>query len=131
MRIGELARATGESVKTLRYWEERALLDAERSESGYRHFLDTMIDRVGFIRQAQALGFTLGEIREIVALHSEGVRPCDEVRDALEAHLESVRTRIASLRSLERELSRRLTWAERHPDVDCDDGCVYLSSQPA
>ena len=129
MRIGELARATGERVKTLRYWEERDLLDAERSESGYRHFHDAMIDRVTFLRQAQALGFTLDEIRSLFELRAEGVAPCDDVRRQLRDHLATVRTRLGQLERLEAELGARLAWAERHPAPACEVGCVYLTNE--
>ena len=65
MRIGELAAKTGETVKTLRFWEVHGLLEAERSESGYRYFGSSMIERPRLIRHAQALGFSLSEIRAI------------------------------------------------------------------
>ena len=128
MRIGELAGFTGESVKTLRYWEGLDLLDAERSESGYRHFPEGMIERVGFIRSAQALGFTLEEIREILELRGEGAQPCEEVRTALARHLTSVRERIENLRMLEAELTQRLHWAGEHADPDCPKNCVYVTA---
>lgn len=130
MRIGELARTTQESVKTLRYWENQDLLEADRSESGYRHFPERMIERVRFIRNAQALGFTLDEIRDILELRSEGAQPCDDVRDTLTTQLQTVRNRIRELQSLEDDLTRRLAWANRHPDPECDDaeGCVYVAT---
>lgn len=128
MRIGELARTTKESVKTLRYWENQGLLEADRSDSGYRHFPERMIERVRFIRSAQALGFTLEEIREILELRSEGTPPCNDVRETLATHLETVRNRIRELHSLEADLTQRLAWANRHPDPECDEaqGCVYV-----
>jgi DNA-binding transcriptional MerR regulator len=128
MRIGELARLTKESVKTIRYWENQGLLEAQRSESGYRHFDKHMIERVDFIRNAQMLGFTLDEIQEILELRSEGTQPCDHVRDALTHHLETVRRRIRELRNLENDLAKRLAWTIEHPDVDCDniEGCIYV-----
>lgn len=128
MRIGEFARTTNETVKTIRYWENQDLLEADRSESGYRHFPERMTERVHFIRNAQALGFTLEEIREILGLRREGAQPCDEVREALTTHLETVRSRIRELRNLEADLHERLAWAKRHPEPVCDEaeGCVYV-----
>lgn len=128
MRIGELATATGESVKTLRYWEGEDLLIAERAASRYRHFDPGSVARVAFIREAQALGFTLAEIRSILGLRDEGVRPCEEVRQQLREHLTTVRERLEQLATLEAELGARLSWAERHPEPDCEEGCVYLGS---
>lgn len=128
MRIGELARETGESVRTLRYWEGEGLLTAERSDSGYRLFPEGMIDRVSFLREAQALGLGLREIRGLLELRDDGVQPCEHARDRLREHLDDVRTRLRDLRALERELEERLAWAEANPEPECDDGCVYLTT---
>lgn len=127
MQIGEVAERTAESVRTLRYWQDAGLLDAERTESGYRLFPPEVVGRVAFLRGAQGLGLSLQEIRGILDLREEGVRPCDHVRRHLRDHLAAVRDRARKLRILERDLEGRLAWAEAHPDADCDDGCVYLS----
>lgn len=127
MRIGELATATGETVKTLRYWQDEGLLEAQRSANGYRAFAPAMIDRVRFLRGAQALGLTLHEIREVLHLRQEGVRPCEHVRHRLRTHLATVRERLGQLHVLEHDLERRLAWADAHPEIECDDGCVYLT----
>ncbi|MEX2541439.1 MAG: MerR family transcriptional regulator [Trueperaceae bacterium] len=128
MRIGELAAATGETVKTLRFWESQGLLEAERSETGYRYFRERMAERSRFIRQAQALGFTLNEIHGILELRDEGLQPCDDVRSRLRAHLAGIRDRLRELQALERELESRLRWAEADAEPLCEDGCVYLAS---
>jgi len=129
LRIGELASATGEKVRTLRYWESQGLLEAERSDSGYRLFTEEMVPRVAFLREAQALGLSLDEIGELLALRSDGRKPCKHVRAQLREHLAAVRAQLASLHDLERDLNERLAWAEAHPDPECDDGCVYLRGQ--
>ena len=64
MRIGELASRTGESVKTLRYWSERGLLETARGDNGYRLYAEASLSRVSFIRSAQRLGFTVIEFSE-------------------------------------------------------------------
>jgi DNA-binding transcriptional MerR regulator len=130
LRIGELARETGESVRTLRYWEGEGLLTAARSDSGYRLFPEAMIARVSFLREAQALGLGLREIRDLLALRDDGVQPCAHARDRLREHLADVRKRLHDLHALERELEERLTWAEANPNPECDDGCVYLTPPP-
>ena len=127
MRIGELAEATGENVKTLRYWEDEDILDARRAASGYRYFGLHAVERVLFIREAQGLGFTLAEIRRILELREESGQPCAEVREQLRDHLELVRARLVQLSSLEAKLAARLRWAVTHPVPGCQDGCVYLS----
>lgn len=129
LRIGQLARRAGESVKTIRYWEDEGLLEAERSESGYRLFDAAMVERARFLRRAQGLGFTLAELRSVLELRGDGVRPCDEVHGRLAAHLAQVRARLAELRALEAALEERLAWAAEHPDPDCRDLCVYLEDE--
>jgi len=128
MRIGELAAATGERVKTLRYWHDEGILEAERSEAAYRVFGGSMVERVAFVRRAQGLGFTLAEIREMLRLRDEGRRPCAHVRAGLERHLAAVRHRLRELRALERELAVRVERARVDPAPPCDDGCVYLDA---
>jgi DNA-binding transcriptional MerR regulator len=128
MRIGELAAATGETVKTLRFWEDQGLLEAERSEAGYRYFAEMMAERSRFIRQAQSLGFTLSEVRGILDLRDEGLQPCDDVRARLRSHLEAIRDRQRELSTLADELEARLRRAEADADPLCEDGCVYLAS---
>lgn len=84
LSIGGLAERTGETVKTLRYWTNMGLLEAERGENGYRYYQQDAPERSSFIRSAQARGFSLSEIQEILSLRSSGARPCEEVRERLE-----------------------------------------------
>ncbi len=128
LRIGELARETGEKVRTLRYWEGEGLLTAERTKSGYRLFPEGMIERVPFLREAQALGFSLGELRDLFELRDDGLQPCEHARKRLRRHLDDVRQRLRDLAALELDLLERLAWAEANPEPRCDDGCVYLTT---
>lgn len=69
MKIGELAHRTGVGIDTVRYYERQGLLPApSRQPSGYRHYAHSDVARLRFIRRAKALGFTLVEIRELLAL---------------------------------------------------------------
>lgn len=127
LSIGQLASQTSETVKTLRYWTNHGLLESVRGENGYRYYPPGMAGRVAFIRNAQALGFSLTDIGSILTLRTEGVSPCEHVRADLSEHLKNVQTRIADLQVLYAELSKRLAWAEAHPDPDCEtQGCIYL-----
>jgi len=131
MRIGELALASGESVKTLRFWTDAGLLPAERGENGYRYYGDGSTRRAATIRRIQDLGFTLAEIRDILALRERGLRPCQDVRERLERHLRATRRRRAELDRLEHELQGRLAWADAHPDEACEDPdtvCAILTA---
>jgi len=133
-RIGALARATGESVKTLRFWTDEGLLPARQGENRYRYYPAGTERRVAAVRRFQGLGFSLAEIREILVLREHGVRPCGEVRERLERHLAATRRRLAELAALHDELQERLTWADEHAGAACDDAdavCVIVGSIPS
>lgn len=127
LSIGDLSSQTRETVKTLRYWTDQGLLEAERGANNYRYYAPDAPQRVAFIRSAQALGFTLADIGDILRLREAGVVPCDHVRADLHKQLAGVQKRLAELRALEQELSARLVWADADPSPECDtEGCVYL-----
>lgn len=131
MSIGDLAASTGETVKTLRYWSDLGLLTCDRSPSGYRQFPPSAGEEAGFIRSAQAVGFSLDEIHTIMAARAGGEKPCRHVKSALQAHLESVRAHITRLQALEAQLQAKVEWADTHPDPECDSpGCVFLEPAP-
>ncbi len=132
MLIGEVSRRSGFSAKTLRYYEEIGVLDAPpRSASGYRQYDDTVLERLSFIRSAQALGLSLGEIRGIVTLRDDGVTPCGHVLDLLGAKSANIESAIRELRSLQAELKRLLMRArDLHPE-DCDPNRVCHLIGPA
>ena len=72
MTIGQVARASGTSIQTLRYYERERLLQAQaRKPSGYRVYRPEAVARLRFIRRAKALGFSLAEIRELLRLQDE------------------------------------------------------------
>src|SRR2546426_9313307 len=75
--IGEVAKRSGASRKALRLYEEAGILPAPpRTQSGYRVYSSEAVDLLAFVRQAQRLGVTLDEIKEIVAIKRAGRAPC-------------------------------------------------------
>jgi MerR family transcriptional regulator, copper efflux regulator len=125
MRIGELAEQSGVSTKTIRYYEDIGLVPpAPRLASGYRDYEPSMLDRLAFIRAAQAVGLSLGEIRSIVALRDEGQTPCGHVLDLLRTRSAELNRRIAELRALRSELNRLVARAEALDPADCDPGRI-------
>lgn len=121
MRIGELAQQSGLSTKTIRYYEDIGLVPpAPRLESGYRDYEPSMLDRLAFIRAAQAVGLSLGEIRGIVALRDDGQTPCGHVLELLRARSAELDRRIAEIRGLRGELNRLVARAEAFDPADCD-----------
>jgi DNA-binding transcriptional MerR regulator len=133
MRIGELASRSGTSAKTIRYYESIGLLPAaERLPSGYRHYDVSAVARLAFIRAAQAVGLSLGEIRSITALRDEGETPCGYVVDLLRSRTAELDRRIAELRSLRGELVRLVEQAEHLDPADCEPSSVcHVIGRPA
>jgi MerR family copper efflux transcriptional regulator len=116
MRIGELADRAGISTKAIRYYEQIGILTPPaRTPSGYRKYDQTALGRLGFVRAAQAVGFTLGEIRRIIAFRDDGQTPCDHVTGLLQRHAADLEVRIRELQQLRGEL-RQL--AERATTLD-------------
>jgi DNA-binding transcriptional MerR regulator len=107
--IGKVAKAAGISVDTIRYYEQLGLLpEAQRTESGYRVYSPDTVERLRFVRQAQALAFTLEEIKEILRLRYSGQSPCNCVRGMLEKKLEQVERQIVDLARFRRNLHKIL-----------------------
>ncbi len=105
MKIGELARRTGCRVVTIRYYEREGLLpEPVRSQANYRLYGEAHAERLAFIRHCRALDMTLGEIRALLDCHDHPERPCQDVNDLIDAHLDHVAARIAQLQALERSL---------------------------
>ena len=118
LRIGEVAAASGIGVEALRFYERRGLLGRPaRTASGYRAYDASVLERLAFIKRAQAIGFSLDEIAEILEMRGQGVAPCVEVREAARRKLSELDARLAELRRYRNELARTLDeWDERGID---------------
>lgn len=98
LRISDVAARAGLTAATVRYYERLGLLArAPRSATGYRHYDDTTVDELRFIKKAQGLGFSLDEVGEILTLSRAGKTPCSRVLDLARRHLATVDTRIRQL----------------------------------
>jgi MerR family transcriptional regulator, copper efflux regulator len=116
VRIGELAKQAGISTKAIRYYEQIGILaPPARTPSGYRSHDPSAPGRLGFVRAAQAVGLTLGEIRQVIAFRDSGQAPCAHVTDLLQRHAADLEVRIRELQQLRGEL-RQL--AERAATLD-------------
>jgi len=114
MRAGEVARAAGVGVESLRYYERRGLMPPpDRSLGGHRVYSADDVTRLRVIRAASRLGFTLSEVAELldVGVHRHGLRrgPEADLHTRVEAKLVEVRSRIDDLRVVERSLAAALT----------------------
>ncbi|WP_426159811.1 MerR family transcriptional regulator [Pseudomonas sp. TSRC2-2] len=108
MRIGELAQASAVSRDTLRFYEQRGLIAAQRSANGYRDYPPQMVQLVLYIKTAQRLGFTLGEIGNSVTALWNAPEPEDAVAQLLRDKLQLIETRMGELGALRQELQLRL-----------------------
>lgn len=98
LRIGDVAVRAGLSAPTIRYYESVGLLaPPTRSAAGYRSYTESAVDELLFIKKAQALGFSLDEIGEILKLSRAGETPCAHVLDLAKRHLAAVDERIRQL----------------------------------
>jgi len=132
MRISELAGQAGVTSKTLRYYEHIGVLPApSRSTSGYRDYRVDALDRLAFIRAGQAVGLSLGEIRQVVALRERGETPCDHVYRLLQRRTAELDERIKELQTLRRELQALTKRARRLDPTDCNPRGVCHLIQPS
>lgn len=99
LKIGEVAKQTGIGIETLRFYERSGLLDRPaRTEGGYRLYDAEALLTLEFIKRAQTLGFTLDEIRQIIAEGRTGHRPCAEVREIVRERLRELEERMQQMR---------------------------------
>ena len=107
LSIGELSRSTGVNIETIRYYERIKILPTPpRTSSGRRVYGPPEIRSLTFIRRSRELGFTLDEIRALLAISAaDGNNTCGEVRQVAARHLADIRAKIADLRAMARVLS--------------------------
>ena len=121
MLIGELAGRSGISAKTLRYYESIGVLGTpERTAAGYRDYDDDSLDRLAFIRSAQAAGFTLAEIRDVMALRDRGIAPCTHVAGLIDHKVAAVERQLTDLQTLHGELERLRARARALDPAACE-----------
>ena len=124
LSIGLVARQTGCTVPTIRYYEEIGLLPpAHRTDAGQRHYDDRAIRRLKFIRRCRDFGFSIDQVRALAGLVDQPDRPCAEARDITALHLTQVRAKLDELKALESALSAFVCSCESAcmggPAVDC------------
>jgi len=120
MKIGEVARVVGLKIETIRFYEAKGLIEqASRTMGNYRLYDDAQIERLSFVRRARDLGFTLEQVRELLALADDPRGSCAEVDAIATVHLKEVDRKLADLRQLKDELLGRLDCCERTTVADC------------
>jgi DNA-binding transcriptional MerR regulator len=126
--IGEVAKRAGVSTPTIRYYEEVGLLvSALRSSAGYRRYTEGAVEELRFIRKAQALGFSLEEIGEILKLSRAGQTPCSHVLDLAKRHVAAVDERIAQLTRFRDQLAGEIAKWDGRPQPTCQGLCQIIA----
>ena len=121
-------------VQTVRYYERLGLLPpAQRTTSGYRRYSGGTVERLRFIRQAQALGFRLEEIKEIVRLRYVGQSPCDCVRGLLQQKLDQLEREMDELVRFRQQLRQTLKRSRKLPRLPHSASaiCPIIQSEPS
>lgn len=109
LKIGEVSKRSGISIEALRFYEKGGLLDRpSRTHSGYRVYGADVLERLEFIKRAQALGFTLEEIGRIIDDARKGQSPCDEVREIVKRRMEELDARLRELHQYRKDLKHTL-----------------------
>ncbi|HEY8031639.1 MAG TPA: helix-turn-helix domain-containing protein [Methylocella sp.] len=120
LTIGPLAKASGVHLETVRYYERIGLMPKpSRTASNYRNFGPEHLERLCFIRRAREIGFSIREIKELLALAEPGRASCAEVKTLTAIHLGEVRAKIADLRRLEVVLAGALDRCLMEPAPAC------------
>ena len=122
MRIGELGDRCGVTTKTIRYYESIGLLDEPaRTDSGYRDYGDEAVERLGFIRDAQATGLTLAEVASVLELKGSGRPSCGHTMALIDSHLAEIDAQIAHLTAARAELAELADRARGLDPSSCTD----------
>jgi DNA-binding transcriptional MerR regulator len=120
LTIGQLGQATDTNIETIRYYEKIGLLPAPRRTAGnYRSYAAEHLQRLGFIRRARELGFSIGDVRELLKLATQSEGRCEEVYQLAARHLEATERKIEALTRLRRELRDTLNSCKRGRIAEC------------
>lgn len=107
LTIGQVAKRAGVGRETIRFYERRGLIEEpSRRESGYRQYDNTAVARLAFIQQAKALGFSLGEIAELLSLRTDAGAGAREIKKIAETKLADIEARIKLLQRMRKTLKK-------------------------
>lgn len=119
MNIGEVAEKAGLPAKTIRYYEDIGLVTPMRDTNGYRSFRDADVHKLAFLARARALGFTIEDCRNLLALWDDQHRASADVRTIASEHLAQVESKIADLEAIRDTLSHLVRECAGDQRPDC------------
>ncbi len=100
MNIGEAARRSELPAKTIRYYEDIALVSPERLQNGYRDYSDNDVHRLRFLQRSRSLGFTIEECRLLLSLYDDEGRASSDVKSIVKSKIANIDQKIEELKSL-------------------------------
>lgn len=119
MNIGDVSTRTGLPAKTIRYYEDIALIKPLRDDNGYRRFREQDIHKLTFLGRARALGFTIEDCRTLLALYEDESRASADVKQVARAHLAQIDVKIADLKAMRDTLSHLVEACAGDDRPDC------------
>ncbi len=131
LRIGEVSAQSQLPIKTIRFYEERGLIQsAGRTSGGFRLFDPKILPRLSFIRRSQALGLSLSDIQDILEIVDSGARPCKNVRHKFQEKIVEIEERIQQLQRLKEQLHLLMQEADQRETLEADF-CPLIEHAPA
>lgn len=120
VNIGEAAQATGVSAKMIRHYEALGLIPpAGRSVAGYRLYAEQDLHKLRFLRHARDLGFSTGQIAELLSLWQDRQRPSSKVKQIAEQHIAALEQKIAALHAMQSQLQQLVAACHGDERPDC------------
>jgi Cu(I)-responsive transcriptional regulator len=119
MNIGEVSKKSGLPAKTIRYYEDIGLITPLRDTNGYRSFRESDMHKLAFLCRARALGFTIEDCRNLLALWDDQDRASADVRAIAKDHLEQIERKIADLLDIRDTLSHLVRECAGDSRPDC------------
>ncbi|MGI2260074.1 Cu(I)-responsive transcriptional regulator [Shewanella sp. GXUN23E] len=119
MKIGEVAKRTGMTIKSIRYYHDIGLITAQRGDNGYRVYREQDIAALQFVHHCRELGFSLEDCQALLSLRNDQARTSAEVKRLAMAHLAEVDTRIRKLNTLKKELKALVDECSGDESTEC------------
>jgi MerR family copper efflux transcriptional regulator len=119
MNVGLAARHSGLPAKTIRYYEDIGLIRPARAGNGYRDYSDDDLHRLGFLRRARGLGFSIVECRQLMALYEDKGRASHDVRTLAEAHVDAIEEKLRELQAMRATLQKLIHACHGDERPDC------------